>query len=773
MYVERLLQINMATLAALATLLLGMGQRSTALPLLMMVAAILSVWLTDVTGWLRLNRAVANLAALAAVVLSLRELLRVGGGSDVLGLANLLVYLQIVLLFQKKNERVYWELAVLSLLQVVVAAAYNQGAQYGLLLILYMLTGISALALLSTYRQWQRSRPEAKSPRPPGGAGRWPLDRRPSSFAGTAAGRPHSALGREWFARLATMGFGTLVVAALMFFAVPRVGARAWRGAVAAARQVVGFDDRVVLGELGQIIESREEVMRVWLSDPTSGEPHPMLSELYLRGVVLARYEDCAWSPGENGPGSVGPLAVFSAPKPMPNHPLVQQKIEILPTLDHNELFAIWPFLPIELNRNLWIDRPRSRLVRPNEQRFVRFDYKLGTTALDGNVQVPLVPCEDVREVESLLQSPELPRLDALAAEWIRHSGLPPEDRIARARVLERRFHDPNLFQYSLEGQQRDPKLDNIEDFLTKNPRGHCEYFATALVLMLRSQGIPARMVIGYRCDEYDRLGDFYQVRQLHAHSWVEAYLEPEHVPDELFNERPRRWAAGGWLRLEPTPGALGSAAAGDTLFGRVDRGVRRLQSLWENYVMDMDRRRQWEAVYRPVADAVSGAFKQASDPQWWLGLPSRIWRLLSPGAWFAAGGWWRWLVAVVAIGSAVVVLTRFAPQLAAAARWLWNWLARLGVSKAGRRRTEIEFYGRLESVLGRHGLVRRVGQTQYEFAAAAGERIAAISGRRRLALLPRQVVDAFYRVRFGHLPLDSTLVEAVESALAELETVE
>ena len=65
-YVERLLQINVATLAALGTLLLGMGQRSAWLPLFSMIAAGTSVWLTDVTGWFRLNRKVANVAALAA-----------------------------------------------------------------------------------------------------------------------------------------------------------------------------------------------------------------------------------------------------------------------------------------------------------------------------------------------------------------------------------------------------------------------------------------------------------------------------------------------------------------------------------------------------------------------------------------------------------------------------------------------------------------------------------------------------------------------------------
>ena len=77
--------------------------------------------------------------------------------------------------------------------------------------------------------------------------------------------------------------------------------------------------------------------------------------------------------------------------------------------------------------------------------------------------------------------------------------------------------------------------IDAIEDFVSNNPRGHCEYFATALALMLRSEGIPSRVVLGYRCDEWDPATQSFQVRQLHAHAWVEAYLAAERIPDALL----------------------------------------------------------------------------------------------------------------------------------------------------------------------------------------------------------------------------------------------
>ena len=159
MYLERLLQIHVATMACLGALLLGMGQRNPALPLWMLTAAITSVWVTDVTGWFRLNRAVTNVAAVVAFFIFLWQLSELRGLVRILAIGNLLVYLQIILLFQEKEPRTYWQLALLSLLQVVVAAVFRQTALFGLLLVVYLFVGLSALVLLFLYRERRRHRP--------------------------------------------------------------------------------------------------------------------------------------------------------------------------------------------------------------------------------------------------------------------------------------------------------------------------------------------------------------------------------------------------------------------------------------------------------------------------------------------------------------------------------------------------------------------------------------------------------------------------------------
>src|SRR5438105_4571189 len=89
-----------------------------------------------------------------------------------------------------------------------------------------------------------------------------------------------------------------------------------------------------------------------------------------------------------------------------------------------------------------------------------------------------------------------------------------------------------------------DHELDPVVDFLINRKSGHCGYFASALTLLLRSLGIPARMVNGFKGGDWNDIAQVLNVRQKHAHSWVEALVRP--AP----NERPI------WVTLDPTPAA-------------------------------------------------------------------------------------------------------------------------------------------------------------------------------------------------------------------------
>ncbi|MBU4272237.1 MAG: DUF3488 and transglutaminase-like domain-containing protein [Planctomycetes bacterium] len=762
MYLERLLQINMATLAALGALLLGMGQRSVGSPLLVMAAAATSVWLTDVTQRFSLGRWTSNVLMLLGAVYSLHDFFPLGNELQALGFARLLVCLQIILLFQRKNERTYWLLVMLSLLQVVVATLFSQGVMFGVLLAVYMLLGFSAMAILSLHRQWERHRPETEGL---GGGGRG------AGFVGQSGGGGQSAVGADLFGRLGKMGLYTLGLTLVLFFALPRFGQVAWHSAVVHPQPLVGFSDEVTLGELGRIIESREEVMRVRFFQGSDDVSRPLHGEVYLQGAVMMTYERGQWRVGQPSRGfGTEPLL---RPRSLPLGGVVRQKISI-EGMDRRELFFVAPYVALKDNPYITVDFARNRLLRTGYLRARQFKYTLGTTAIVSGVQKPLTPClkNDSILAAKALPSGEgtwgLPDLRALADKWIAESGLPKKDRLGRARYLERKLAASGQFKYSLVGQQRDPELDPIEDFVAKHPRGHCEYFATALTLMLRSQGIPARLVSGFKCDQWDAVGEYYLVRQLHAHAWVEAYLRPSQLPPDLLHGV-LYWPwlkNGGWLRLDPTP--AGANEVHEDWLSPLRGGADWLESIWSNYVVELDCQRQRDAIYKPIAEAAKQAWRAVADPSRWRAIFNSVSVALYLDH---LGREVRWVLLGL-LGSLL------AATLAGLGWMVWRLVRRLHAAWTGnnaaraRRRVQIEFYRRFETLMARRGIVRAPGQTQREFAATAGAELAAIAGEKRLEPLPAVVVEAFYRIRFGRRPLDSSQTQAVEHALAELTTI-
>jgi hypothetical protein len=360
-----------------------------------------------------------------------------------------------------------------------------------------------------------------------------------------------------------------------------------------------------------------------------------------------------------------------------------------------------------------------------------------------------------------LRQTPDLPRLTALAEQWLAGSRFAAGDRVGRARRLESMLRDSGLFQYSLQGQDRNLQIDPIEDFVSEHRLGHCEYFATALALMLRSQGIPARVIVGYRSEEWNELGKFFQVRQLHAHAWVEAYLEPAHLPAELIRgEEHWEWSAGGWLRLDATP-LSAEGPAGESLADRLAGRFGALQDWWSNYVMEMDGARQREAVYGPLVEAVKQVARNLSDPQWW----QSQWQAACERLAIRSGAG-RWAALVAAIAATVAAI--------AAAVWgVYRWRRRrrrASLTAPRRGVPAAAFFHRLERLLARRGVVRRPGQTHYEFARRAGRELAARGSDAQAVAAPEALAAAFYQVRFGRLPLDAAQAQAVEQALAAVQ---
>ena len=106
-------------------------------------------------------------------------------------------------------------------------------------------------------------------------------------------------------------------------------------------------------------------------------------------------------------------------------------------------------------------------------------------------------------------------------------------------RALEAYLRDSGQFTYTLQMSVDDSRLDPVEDFLVNRKRGHCEYFASALALLLRSVDIRSRMVNGFKGGDWNDLTETLNVRQKHAHSWVEAYTGRPRAPITTLSGSP------------------------------------------------------------------------------------------------------------------------------------------------------------------------------------------------------------------------------------------
>lgn len=804
--IERWLQVNLAAVVALGATLLGMGQRDMRLAVLAWLAAAASLVVTDLKGWIRLNRNLANVAALVAVGFSVVDFIRFETDSQLLAIANLLVYLQVVLLFQEKTARLYWQILVLSLLQVVVGAALNLGVGFGALLVVYLYLALTSLVLMFAKGEVARHDRPASASEPSTAPGVPSNGRPPAREAPTnrpivllPAGADQLAL-QLLHCGVPGLGLriclGALLVAVGVFFGIPRYGKTIWEPLAGSVQRMSGFSNTVSLGALGQIADNAELVMRVEFR--TRGDrPYKIVGEPLFRGSTKNIYSQGEWQFLASPPRDVRARRRAPLDPHVPaDAEAVLQRISIEP-MDEPVVFGVYPMYhadPFQLDSTIRFDRAMHQLIRDENRQYSGMIYETYTTGLSHGLQQRVVPNPanpplSDREMNFLLQLPynrvtlnasasleeatlrkdaiaaneDLSGLVAAAQQQIDAAGIARSDphfRIQAARELEQ-YLLSSRFTYTLTPQPRDPALDPIEDFIRNNPRGHCEYFATALVLMLRSQGIPARIVIGFKGGDYNQLGAFYQVRQLHAHAWVEAYLEPSQVPQE---ERPEGYPADMpcWLILDPTPAAAAASDYSDSewLNSLADFGDY-LQLLWSNYVVGLNAERQQATIYRPFFEVPEGmsAYSYLKDRL------RAAWR--EARAWIG-GDWFSWKGGLAAAGLAALVAS-----LVWTVRTLYRrWPRRRAIRKARRRHADerIEFYMRLENLLRRRGVVRLPGQTPLEFAQQAAAELIGFGAPRPVTTIPRRVVEEYYRVRYGGRALDRAEQQALEQQLGELE---
>lgn len=291
-------------------------------------------------------------------------------------------------------------------------------------------------------------------------------------------------------------------------------------------------------------------------------------------------------------------------------------------------------------------------------------------------------------------------------------------DPLAAAIALEQ--HLRTHYQYSPESIFSSQNLTPLRKFLFETRRGHCEYFASALTIMLRSEGIPARLVTGFSATNYNPLTGYYEVRALDGHAWVEAYFSQY-----------------GWVSFEPT-------AAYDL---PAERQASNTTEALNNYLEQMSR---VEQQVHPGAD-VFDYYRAAST--WFKELAKTV-KFVLDRLYRAIQGAAPMLALILALGAGLGY---------AAYRLRVPILDRLALARVKRRREPsaqvLMCYRELEAWFGRRGLGRKQAETVEEYA----ERLTAEEPRQGAAMAT--VAEHFILARYGRQAMTRDAAEAVYRA--------
>jgi len=576
-----------------------------------------------------------------------------------------------------------------------------------------------------------------------------------------------------------------MVFTVVLFFSVPRTTNAVWQGSAEGQAQV-GFSQEVDFNERGQIRQSDEVVMRVTFRKEGSDKPIMIAGDPYFYGTVLGTHDRhrgrSRWTILDTYHNSARHLTTPPSGVSTMRMDIVLNPLE-QPNLFYAPPMYMVPGVPQAEADDLHFDWKSGELTRPRQAGSNRaYAYSLATTGFRDNWQLPVSPHARVsqeqleHELNKLLEinGPErFPQLMATADRIIQSANVEPDEVVVKARLLQDHFRTPNAYNYTLDFTKvpRSPDVDPLEDFVANHHTGHCEYFAGALCLMLRSQGIPARIVVGYKGGEFNSVGGYYWVRQLHAHAWVEAYLTPDQIPPGTLDGESIE--SGAWLRLDPTPVAEDPAelALGVGLLARVGDAMDYVQLLWDDYILGLNSERQQKTIFKPLTTRATSALSVFSPQQVREALDGVMETLglekTTTDRWFS----WRAGVAGSVIAAIILLLGQGATAL-----WrLWRQRsARQQRTQAAPPRRVIEFYQRLERLLEELGIERQPHQTQREFALAAGDQLASLSGTNEpVSDLPLQIVEAFYRVRFGQLGLTQQQAEAIDAALGRMQSLQ
>jgi protein-glutamine gamma-glutamyltransferase len=621
---------------------------------------------------------------------------------------HLVLFAVVVRAFSLRRDRDYVTLAILAFLMVLASAVLTVDSTFLIFFAGFMLTAVATFILMEMKRSGNAARFQAQQSHD--------------------LSQPDLGQQRQLAFSLArvtpSLALMILAGAAAIFFLLPRTSTGYMGGYSFGTDFSTGFSDRVELGRIGQIQQSNAVVMHIQIDGDQHGN-----HALRWRGVSLANFDGRNWS---NPPEQyiLRPQAdgVFTVPFFSQG---IAQNSSAATARGKSEDFIHYRVLMEPIGVNVFFLAPWPRRVSGSYRTLQidsggaisNLDSQRGVSVYqaDSEISVPSPPQLRAADdsipqfASAYLQAPRLdPRIPQLAIQISASASNNYDKAVAVESYLKTHFG------YTLQ-LPRSEVADPLANFLFERKQGHCEYFASSMAVMLRALRIPARIVNGFRSDEFNDLSGEYVIRAKDAHSWVEAYFP-----------------GYGWISFDPTPGGGVGTPVG---WGRAMLYLDAAQSFWREWVISYDSSHQY-VLGQSALTGARGFWRQAREKARLRYAQLLNWARKSqrsidfaPGRWLAASGALALLLIAVANAARIARMIRM------------RALRAHPEDSPGHAATM--WYQRMARALARRGIKKFTAQTAKEF-------IRTIPDKRVQDRVGR-FTDAYESARFGNSAVDAS----------------
>ena len=458
---------------------------------------------------------------------------------------HLVLFLELVKLYQEKTDRDYFYMIVLSFLKILAASSLTIDMTFVITLVLFLVALVSTLMSFDMYRSERKAEYQAQAfAMPLGGISVWAT---------------------AWI----------LLTGIVLFFLIPRVGTGYFSRATNPSLLLSGFTENVDLGQIGNVKLSAALVMRAKL---LSGRPE---SSVKWRGISLDAFNGKSWYKTRRAhrPIATATRGSFTI-APMDNSGNQVRYQILLEPLATTALFAphrvrfvkgTFPDLEVDSDEAIYTRLPALRRIQyevlseiPSVPRILAAanrDEVIPPEIRDRYLQLPTDLDPGVRDLGSQITARAVTTSDKAAAV----------EQYLKAN-----------YRYTLELTWT-PGDQPVSMFLLKAKEGYCEHFATGMAILLRAVGVPTRIVNGFLMGEYNPVDSSYIIRQSDAHSWVEVY-----VP------------GSGWIEYDPTPPDPRQRPTG--LLAQLSHYVDAAELYWNSYILIYDSGLQFQ-LFRSAQD--------------------------------------------------------------------------------------------------------------------------------------------------------------------------